>query len=303
MLIVSTIGTHDVVPHADDVFGVAIILMFFPNAKVIRTRSQQKLAKCNVRVDVGGKYSPPTDFDHHQLGFNAARTDGRVYASTGLVAEHFWTSFTTDRRVFDRIDDVLFSFIDAVDSGVETYSRIQPYRPYDLHSVLSNFIPSSTRLKGLNKAEQRKLYDEGFMRAVEFAQNIIKVEIEKARDWVRDQELVERAIQTSKKNNPRLVILKRSAAWGKAVSELAPEALFVISRDEVARDWRLQTVPIPGERFSSKQLLPREWAGLRGKELTAVTGIEGSIFCHSARFLAIARTKEAILEMAERCLE
>ena len=305
MLIIGNIGTHDLYPHADDIFGVATALLVFPSAKITRTRSTRKLAKCDMRIDVGGQFAPPHDFDHHQPGFNLCREDGRPYASAGMIANYFWEDLVgpQDREAFLRVDDLLFSFIDAVDTGTETYTRIPPYNVYDLHSVLGHYIPTSAALKNLRRETQRQMYDDGFMRAVAFAQDIFKEEIEKARVWVRDQELVQRAIKAAKQKDPRLIILKRSAAWGKAVAEVALDALFVVSRDEIARNWTLQTVPMPGERFSSKKLLPKAWAGLRGKDLINVSGISGAIFCHSARFLAIARTKEAILEMAEHVLD
>ena len=317
MLVVSEIGTHDLYPHADDIFAVATALLIFPSAKIKRTRSVRKLAKCQMRIDVGGKYLPPSDFDHHQPDFKECREDGRPFASAGLVAHYFWRDLlhsyftweveapgsTEKRDVFLRVDDLLFSFIDAVDNGVETYERIPPYNVYDLHSVLAQFIPNSMALKNLRRETQRQMYDDGFMRACEFAQNIIKVQIDNGRVWVRDQELVRRAIKAAEQKDSRLIILKRSAAWGKAIAESAPDALFVVSRDEIARNWSIQTVPMPGERFSSKKLLPKAWAGLRGKELVNASGISGAIFCHSARFLAIAKTKEAVLEMAERVLD
>jgi len=69
------IATHDGIFHADDVFSVAILKTIFPESVIVRTRNLEILARCNYRVDVGGKYDSKFDFDHHQdLNLQAACT-------------------------------------------------------------------------------------------------------------------------------------------------------------------------------------------------------------------------------------
>jgi uncharacterized UPF0160 family protein len=36
--------------------------------------------------------------------------------------------------------------------------------------------------------------------------------------------------------------------------------------------------------------------------LEKITGVAGAIFCHNARFMAVAKTKEAILKLSEIAL-
>ena len=140
------------------------------------------------------------------------------------------------------------------------------------------------------------------MEAVEEAKQILMREITKARCWVIDQDLVTRAIETSKKSDSRFIILKRYAAWGEAVSRY-PEILFVLFYDESADNWVIQTVPEPGNRFSSKKLLPADWAGQEGAQFIRTTGISDAIFCHRSRFQARAKSKESVLEMVDRVLD
>jgi len=45
--------------------------------------------------------------------------------------------------------------------------------------------------------------------------------------------------------------------------------------------------------------LPEAWAGLTDAELEAASGVPGAKFCHNARFIAVAATREAALRMAE----
>jgi len=49
--------------------------------------------------------------------------------------------------------------------------------------------------------------------------------------------------------------------------------------------------------------LPKSWAGKRDRELEKITGVAGAIFCHRNLFLAVAKTKEAILQLAELALK
>jgi len=217
------IAVHDGSPHADDIFAAAILTLVYPEAEIIRTRSTRLLAKADIRVDVGMKYEPPADFDHHMSDFNLTREDGRPLASTGLVANYFWEELVgpNNREVFLRVDNTLFSFIDAVDSGVETYTQTQPYHIFDLNSILNHFYPHPSSLRNLKREIQREMCDYGFQKSVDFACDIILNEIGKAHLWLKDQQMVKHAIKMSENKDPRLIILRRSANWSKAVTELA----------------------------------------------------------------------------------
>jgi uncharacterized UPF0160 family protein len=64
------IGTHDGSFHCDEALACAMLKNYtkkFKNASIIRTRDPQKLAECDIVVDVGGKYDPPRLLDHHQI--------------------------------------------------------------------------------------------------------------------------------------------------------------------------------------------------------------------------------------------
>ena len=44
---------------------------------------------------------------------------------------------------------------------------------------------------------------------------------------------------------------------------------------------------------------PARFTGLTGTALEAVTGVTGAIFCHNARFIAAAATRDAAINLAE----
>jgi uncharacterized UPF0160 family protein len=52
-----------------------------------------------------------------------------------------------------------------------------------------------------------------------------------------------------------------------------------------------------------RKRLPESWAGKRDFELEKVTGVTGSLFCSNGLFIAKAKTKEAILKLAEVALD
>ena len=64
--------------------------------------------------------------------------------------------------------------------------------------------------------------------------------------------------------------------------------------------WRVQAVAAEG--FTSRKALPSPWRGVRDAELTAVSGIEGCVFCHNAGFIGGNKTKEGAISMARTAL-
>ncbi len=64
----------------------------------------------------------------------------------------------------------------------------------------------------------------------------------------------------------------------------------------------VQNVPVALGEFSARRYLPNSWAGLRDVELDAVTGVDGCVFCHPARFLCGNVTREGAIELAKLAL-
>lgn len=90
---------------------------------------------------------------------------------------------------------------------------------------------------------------------------------------------------------------------GKAAVEKAgaDHLLFVVHpRDG---DWALTTIRKGGDTFESRADLPAAWAGLTDAALEKASSVQGAKFCHNARFIAVASTREAALRMAELAVE
>jgi len=80
----------------------------------------------------------------------------------------------------------------------------------------------------------------------------------------------------------------------------APKALFVVYPKR--QGWGLEAVPRELGSFDNRRDLPAAWGGLDGPALARVTGVDDVLFCHAKRFLAVARSREAIDALATQAL-
>ena len=64
-----------------------------------------------------------------------------------------------------------------------------------------------------------------------------------------------------------------------------------------------QVVPMAVGTFNPRKPLPESWAGLRDQALAEVTGVPDSVFCHSARFIAGAKSLDSAIKLAELALQ
>ena len=63
-------------------------------------------------------------------------------------------------------------------------------------------------------------------------------------------------------------------------------------------DWTLNGIKLSDDTFDQRADLPAAWAGLTDSALEDASGVKGAKFCHNARFIAVASTREVILKMA-----
>ena len=100
--------------------------------------------------------------------------------------------------------------------------------------------------------------------------------------------------------DPRVVALPVNAPWKRTLVPEAPEALFVIYPKR--QGFGLEAVPQQLGSLRNRRDLPESWAGLEGGRLVAETGVADALFCHAKRFLVVARTREAIEQLARLAL-
>ena len=129
--------------------------------------------------------------------------------------------------------------------------------------------------------------------------------LERALKSCRDAALArERVREALEKQGPGPVLtLEERYPWMETVigynrAHSADRKLFVVSPDGRGA-WNLRTVPKERSGFEAEKDLPACWAGLRGIDLEAACGIEGAVFCHKARFLAVFSSLQGALRAAK----
>ena len=316
----TTIATHSGSFHADDVFGIGILMGVFPLHRLVRTRNQALIDAADFVVDVGGTWDAATGrFDHHQRGFDGARpahqTDGQTvpgvgYASAGLVWVAHGSAYvkawagthgqSLDAKAVEdivrSIDHSLVQYLDIVDTG---QGDVSP-GIFGLSSLIAQLNTHWLEEQGLDGAAKAQLQETRFREAIAITRKFLDHAISKKIAQIRAMDTV--------RNAPRLLggrvlhLNEGGMPWTHVVLHEMPEVVLVIYPDSDGEQYQIKTVPVEAGSFTAKLDLPRSWAGLRDQDLAAVTGVADSVFCHLNVFIAGARSFEGAVQMAALAL-
>ncbi len=315
-----TIATHSGSFHADDVFGVGVLMGVFPSHSLTRTRKQELIDVADFVVDVGGTWDAAMGrFDHHQRGFTGARpsheVDGQTirgvgYASAGLV----WAAYGSDYvkawasangqsldahgvdEVVRSIDHSLVQYLDIVDTG---QGDVSP-GIFGLSSLIAQLNTHWMEETGMDQTTKAQLQETRFREAIAITRKFLDHAISKKVAQICAVDTVRAA--------PRLVggrvlhLQEGGMPWTRVVVDEMPEVMFVIYPDSDGDQYQIKTVPVEPGSFTARLDLPKSWAGLREQELAAVTGVEDSVFCHLNLFIGGARSFEGAVRLAELAL-
>lgn len=290
--------THDGKFHADDIFACAVLAILLKKqgytVEVIRTRDEALIAAGDFVFDVGGIYDPAQNrFDHHQKGGAGERENGIPYAAIGLVWKTYGAELCDgDIELANQIDKFLIQPIDANDNGMELST---PTRD-DVRSV---FLQDALYAFRATWKEDASTYDAAFLELVSFAKKLLARQIVATRDYLEGAKKVADAYATA--SDKRLIVLDGPYPCEEFLASQS-EPLFVIAPRMENGNWKVNTITVHPRTFESRKRLPAAWAGLRDQELETVTGVSGAIFCHNARFLIVAKTKEAAMALAQKAL-
>lgn len=284
-------GTHDGKFHADEVMATAILHLLF-DIEVVRTRDPKTLGELEIVYDVGGG-----KFDHHGIE-KRYRESGTPFAACGLIwyeygreAIHFLEPSLAKEEiesVFQYVDRALIEGIDAQDNGIRFEETSIPLM--NISIIISGYNPPWYSDDDEHNA---------FNKAIPLCIDVLKSTINRRVAVFKSKNIV---IQAYKKRDIReILVLDRYCLWEEALLKIDEhdEVLFVVFPEK--DQYVIQTVK---ERDGNiRKNLPEAWAGRENKELAAITGIDGAVFCHSGRFLAIARTFGAVMQMAEQAIQ
>ncbi|MGV8987741.1 MAG: MYG1 family protein [Cypionkella sp.] len=290
--------THSGGFHADELMSSVILTRLFPQARLVRTRSPEWITPGADRVifDVGGFYDPEAlVFDHHQR--NAPlRDDGQPYSSFGLIWRHFGRDYLAALGVTGADVDKLFasfdrSFVlpvDLVDNGAISLSAAGPLAGMTLMGLLET-------LKPVFDDADPEAEDRAFVQGQAIARVFVEARIAQNAAKLRAEGVVHQAIVAA--GAGRVLELPMGMPFRPAIVKAgADHLLFVVHPRQT--DWCLTGIRRTEDDYALRADLPAHWAGLTDADLEAACGVAGATFCHNARFIAVARTREAALAMA-----
>lgn len=295
--------THSGGFHADELLSSVILSRLYPEAKIVRSRDPEWITPGEGKIiyDVGRDYvADEMIFDHHQRP-SPLREDEQPYSSFGLVWKHFGEDYLRASGVpEDDIETIWKSFdkgfvlpIDLMDNGVVNPSVAGPhFSSLTLPVLLESLKPVfDNRTPGAD--------DEAFAEALIVARAFVEASIKNKAAKRRAESIVMKAIEDA--GEGRVLELPMGMPFRPAVERAgADHLLFVIAPRDT--DWSLSGIRVGGDTFEQRADLPAAWAGLTDEALEEASGVKGAKFCHNALFLAIADSREAILEMANRAV-
>jgi uncharacterized UPF0160 family protein len=296
---ITRLVTHSGGFHADEVMATVILTRIFPAAEVVRSRAAEWTTPAPGRIiyDVGGAFDPAAGiFDHHQRGA-PLRDDGRPFSSFGLIWRQFGESYlaasgiaTADRAAIHAAFDADFVLpVDLIDNGAISPSSAGPLSSLALPGLIETLKPAFDETDP--EAETR-----GFFTAVGIAGAFIEAAIAGQAAKLRAEALVTAAI--TRAGAGRVLELPSGMPFRRAIEKAgAGHLLFVVHPRK--SDWCVTGIRKSEGDFALRADLPAAWAGLTDAALETASGVKGAVFCHNARFIAAAQTREAALEMAQ----
>ena len=295
--------THSGGFHADELLSSVILTRLFWQAELRRTRDHQWVSPSAEKIiyDVGGDYNADAQiFDHHQRP-NPLRKDSQPYSSFGLVWEHYGREYLSALNVLpDNIELIHTTFdtkyvlpIDLLDNGAMEPSMAGPLSILTLPALLGS-------LKPVFDDTSTTAADDAFFTALPIARSFIEAAIRNLAATVRAQSIVFEAI--AKAGPSRILELPMGMPYRSALDKAeADHILFVVNPR--GNDWTLNGIKLSNDTFEQRADLPVAWAGMTDAALEDASGVKGAKFCHNARFIAVASSRKAIVEMADLAVE
>lgn len=291
--------THSGGFHADELLSSVILTRLYPDATLIRSRDAAWITPGSGKIiyDVGGDYDADAlIFDHHQRPV-PLRDSGQPYSSFGLIWHHFGRDYlralsvpeTDIEAIHDSFDQSFVLPVDLIDNGALEPSVAGPLGSLTLPVLLETLKPAFDE-------SVPDVENAAFMAALSIAQAFVEASIKGKAAKARAEAVVTKAISVAGMSS--VLELPMGMPFRAAVEKNgADHLLFVIHpRDN---DWALTTIRKQADSFENRADLPVGWAGLTDAELEGACGVPGAKFCHNARFIAVAATRDAILKMAE----
>lgn len=296
-----TIIVHNGSFHADDIFACAVLSIYLERQnhpyRIIRTRDNDIINSADYVVDVGGIHDDEKNrFDHHQAGGAGKRENGVPYASFGLVWKKFGPLLINSEEIVLDIDRRIVQPIDAIDNGI---SISQPTDfglcDYGIYGIIGAY--QNTWKEAGDVRTQMK----SFLYLVNFFKDLLQREIQRSSDRLEMLDVIQDIYD--KAGDKTILEIPYHVTVGSLIRVLDKhkEVLFIVCRSNT--NWKALAMRKEACSFENRKSLPASWGGKRGKELAKETGVEDSLFCHNALWMAVARSKEGAHKLAKIALD
>jgi len=291
--------THSGGFHADELLSSVVLTRLYPQAKLLRSRDRQWVTPSADKIifDVGGNYDAKAQiFDHHQRP-GPLRTDDQPFSSFGLIWAHYGQAYLAAMDVpADDIDAIHAKFdakfvlpIDLLDNGVMEPSVAGPLSIMTLPALLGS-------LKPVFDDTSPTADDDAFFAALPIARSFVEAQIRNLAAKARSKSIVLEAI--AKAGTSAILELPMGMPYRSALDQAEADHILFVMHPRNG-DWTLGGIKLSNDTFDQRADLPAAWAGLTDSALEEASGVKGAKFCHTARFIAVASTREAIAKMAE----
>lgn len=299
MTTITHLVTHSGGFHADELLSSVVLTRLFPQAELRRSRDRPWLTPAADKIiyDVGGDYDADRQiFDHHQRP-GPLREGGQPFSSFGLIWAHYGRGYLAAMDVPEHdIEEIHTAFdtkfvlpIDLLDNGAMDPSVAGPLSILTLPALLGS-------LKPVFDDPSPTADDDAFFAALPIARSFVEASIRNLAAKARSQSIVLAAI--AKAGASPILELPMGMPYRSALEKAeADHMLFVVNPR--GDDWSLNGIKLASDTFDQRADLPAAWAGLTDAALEEASGVKGAKFCHNARFIAVASSREAILQMAD----
>ena len=296
-----SVVTHNGSFHADDLFACAALSLYYKqqgkNIAITRTRDKDIIRRANIVLDVGGVYDHDLKrYDHHQPEGAGTRDNGIPYASFGLIWKHYGFELCGNEEISQEIDRRLVQPIDAIDNGISISNPTElGLCDYGLYGIISAY-QNTWKESGAESKQHEK-----FVYLVSFFEKLIKREIERSRHRLEMIDKIQEIYDATE--DTRILEIPYHVTIGSLMRVLDKhkEVMFIVSRSNT--NWKALAMRKTACSFENRKSMPESWAGKRDAELAEITGVEDALFCHNARWMAVAKSKEGAWKLAKLALK
>ena len=275
--------THDGPFHADDLLCGYLINKIYPKARLVRTRDEKVIKQGDLVFDVGGTCAvAKLRLDHHLKKGPPRRTDQTPFASIGL----FWLVFgeyycrtiaqqhgVDSMQIAELVMDEFLIPIEAADNS-EFFGRVSIGKS-QVKKQVTSFNRYLSLFNGHEILDEDLSHDSTevrFIKAAEVAGEFLENAIRHAAAILLAKSFLNDSYQSG-----QILVLQKYCEWFRFIykDQKYSDIRFVVTPYSRESDsWSIQPV-----RSRAPGLLPKNWAGLDGKDLNEMTGLHGALRC------------------------